>query len=180
MNFENHYPLFGYENIDLSFDKLETIIRNERPDWKAALQSIKGIYLITDRISGGRYVGAAYGDVGVWSRWCDYVATGHGGNAGLLALLDQLPIPVKTEKVEEGLGPPGEGEEEMPRSDFSMVTSGLEIPGVSDCEEFWDRTRNHRALEERNWQSRGRASDHCRWEHHHPYKSLREDARGCF
>ena len=68
MNFENHYPLFevqeilkepysgqgfpGYENIDLSFDELETIIRNERPEWKAALQSFKGIYLITDRISG--------------------------------------------------------------------------------------------------------------------------------
>jgi len=152
VNFENHYPLFevqeilkepysgqgfpGYENIDLSFDELETITRNERPDWKAALQSIKGIYLITDRISGGRYVGAAYGDVGVWSRWCDYVATGHGGNAGLLALLDQLPIPVKTEKVEEGLGPPGEGEEEMPRADFSMVASGLEIPGYRIVRNF--------------------------------------------
>jgi hypothetical protein len=134
VNFENHYPLFevqeilrepysgqrfpGYENIDLSFDELETIIRNERTDWKTALQSIKGVYLITDRSSGGRYVGAAYGDVGVWSRWCSYVATSHGGNAGLLALLDQLPVPVKPEEGEEGLGPPGDARIGYCRANF--------------------------------------------------------------
>jgi hypothetical protein len=91
VNFENHYASFevqellrepysgrsfpGYEDIDLSFEELETLVRNSRPDWKAALESVKGIYLITDTKTGRRYVGSAYGDQGVWSRWCAYVAS---------------------------------------------------------------------------------------------------------
>lgn len=80
-------PFPGYEDIDLSFEEIETIVRNTRPDWKAALQSVKGIYLITDKLTGKRYVGSAYGEGGVWSRWCEYVSSGHGGNAELLKLV---------------------------------------------------------------------------------------------
>jgi len=29
----------GYEDIDISFDELETLVQNERSDWKAALES---------------------------------------------------------------------------------------------------------------------------------------------
>jgi hypothetical protein len=76
----------GFEDIDLSFEELETLVRNSRPDWKAALASVKGIYLISDVTTGKRYIGSAYGDGGVWSRWCEYVATGHGGNIELRAL----------------------------------------------------------------------------------------------
>ena len=95
-NFENHYSSFevqevlrepysgrsfpGYEDVDISFDELETLVRNDRPDWKAALESVKGIYLITDTKTGRRYVGSAYSEHGIWSRWCSYVASGHGGN----------------------------------------------------------------------------------------------------
>ena len=102
VNFENHYPDFevqeilrepysgrsfpGYEEIDLSFEELETLVRNDRPDWKAALESVKGVYLITDITTGKRYVGSAYGDQGIWSRWCSYVSSGHGGNIELRAL----------------------------------------------------------------------------------------------
>ena len=55
VNFENHYSDFevqeilrepysgrsfpGYEDIDISFDELETLVQNERSDWKAALGS---------------------------------------------------------------------------------------------------------------------------------------------
>lgn len=101
-NFENHYDSFevqemlrepysgrqfpGYEDIDLSFDELETLVKNDRPDWKAALESTKGVYLISDTSTGKRYVGSAYGDQGLWSRWCNYVASGHGGNVELRAL----------------------------------------------------------------------------------------------
>jgi hypothetical protein len=103
VNFENHYPELevaeilrepysgrsfpGYEDIALSFEELETIVRNERPDWKAALESVKGIYLITDASTGKRYVGSAYGDSGIWSRWTSYVFSGHGGNVELRALV---------------------------------------------------------------------------------------------
>ena len=100
VNFENHYDgahtlrvseilrepysgrtFPGYEEVAISFGELEAIVRNDRPDWKAALESVKGVYLITDAKSGKQYVGSAYGDQGVWSRWEDYVKSGHGGNA---------------------------------------------------------------------------------------------------
>lgn len=76
----------GYEDIDLSFEELETLVRNDRPDWKAALVSVKGVYMITDISTGKRYVGSAYGETGIWSRWNEYIATGHGGNVGLREL----------------------------------------------------------------------------------------------
>ena len=78
----------GHDKIDLSFQELETLVRNSRPDWMAALGSAKGIYLITDTSTGFRYVGSAYWDRGVWYRWCDYVATGHGGNVKLRKIVD--------------------------------------------------------------------------------------------
>ncbi len=77
----------GYNKIDHSFEQLETLIKRERPDWMSALKNIKGIYLITDTKTGFRYVGAAYGEQGVWSRWCDYIFTGHGHNAELQKLV---------------------------------------------------------------------------------------------
>jgi hypothetical protein len=95
-NMEPHYPEFevqeilrepysgrafcGYDEIDLSFEELEALIKNDRPDWKTALESVKGIYLITDTHTGKRYIGSAYGDQGIWSRWKCYIETGHGGN----------------------------------------------------------------------------------------------------
>ncbi len=79
----------GYDKIDLSFAELEVLIKNNRQDWKTTLESIKGIYLITDTNTNKRYVGSARGDDGIWSRWTDYVNTGHGGNKGLRELIKQ-------------------------------------------------------------------------------------------
>lgn len=77
----------GYENINLGFEQLEIIFKNQKNDWKAALQNVKGVYLVTDKNNGKRYVGSAYGDAGIWSRWACYVGTGHGWNDGLTELL---------------------------------------------------------------------------------------------
>ena len=71
VNFENHYDgahtlrvseilrepfsgrtFPGYEDVAISFGELEVVVRNDRPDWKAALESVKGVYLITDAKSG--------------------------------------------------------------------------------------------------------------------------------
>lgn len=82
----------GFEDIDLSFEELETLIRNERQDWHAALESAKGVYLVTDTNSGRRYVGSAYGDQGIWSRWRQYVESGHGGNVELARLVAEKGI----------------------------------------------------------------------------------------
>jgi len=79
----------GYESIDLSFEQLEIIIKNERPDWRGALQNIKGVYLITDKLLGKRYVGSAYGEVGIWARWQCYIDNGHGHNAELKELIKE-------------------------------------------------------------------------------------------
>lgn len=80
----------GYESIDLLFAGLANLVRNQRLDWKTALQFTKGVYLITDLSNGKRYVGSAYGDFGLWSRWECYVNTGHGFNDGLVDLIAKL------------------------------------------------------------------------------------------
>lgn len=108
VNFENHYESFivqevlretytgrqfpGYDDIDLSFVELEALVKNERPDWKASLENTKGIYLISDTLTSKRYVGSAYGDQGIWSRWCNYVFSGHGGNVELRSLVNNLTL----------------------------------------------------------------------------------------
>jgi hypothetical protein len=77
----------GYENVEHSFSQLEAIIKQSKTDWKAALENVKGVYLIVDRGTGKMYVGSAYGDSGIWSRWVCYIATGHGGNDQLTELI---------------------------------------------------------------------------------------------
>ncbi len=68
----------GYENISQDFFMLEVIFKNERTNWKSALENIKGVYVITDKKTGKKYIGSAYGDTGIWSRWASYMKTGHG------------------------------------------------------------------------------------------------------
>lgn len=103
VDFENHYAGMevievlaepyagrafpGFEDVDLSFEELKTLVRRGRLDWQTALQSVKGVYLITDVSTRRRYVGSACGDGGLWARWCQYVETGHGGNVELRQLV---------------------------------------------------------------------------------------------
>ena len=105
MKFENHYPAFevqeiirepysgrdfpSFENIDISFEELEVIVRNSRLDWAGALANVKGVYMISDVQTGKRYIGSAYGSQGIWSRWTSYVSTGHGGNVELRNLVNE-------------------------------------------------------------------------------------------
>lgn len=79
----------GYDEIDLSFVELEGLINNDSPDWKAALENVKGIYLFTDTKTGKHYVGSAYGNQGIWSRWKAYIETGDGGNKEIHKLIKQ-------------------------------------------------------------------------------------------
>lgn len=77
----------GYENVSIDLHSLDVIRRNQRQDWKTALINLKGVYLLVDKQTGRKYVGSAYGDLGIWSRWENYLDTGHGGNVGLRQLL---------------------------------------------------------------------------------------------
>ena len=67
-------------------------MRNDRPGWKAALENVKGVYLVTDTKTGRFYVGSAYGEQGVWSRWRNYADTGHGGNVELRKIVKSADL----------------------------------------------------------------------------------------
>ncbi|EIC19487.1 GIY-YIG nuclease family protein [Thiorhodovibrio frisius] len=88
----NGEPFCGYEKIDHEFSSVELIMRENRPDWKAALENVKGVYLITDKHTGKRYVGSAYGASGIWSRWSCYIGTGHGWNDEMTKLIQAKGI----------------------------------------------------------------------------------------
>lgn len=77
----------GYENINHNFFEMKQIFDNEKLDWKSSLESIKGVYLIVDKKNGKKYVGSAYGEYGIWSRWKCYMETGHGWNDELTTLI---------------------------------------------------------------------------------------------
>lgn len=77
----------GYNKVLLPLRSLRTIIRQNIQSWKTALCNVSGVYVITDTTNGKHYVGSAYGEGGIWQRWCSYASTGHGGNAELKELL---------------------------------------------------------------------------------------------
>ncbi|WP_415391762.1 GIY-YIG nuclease family protein [Paracoccus sp. SJTW-4] len=103
LNLENHYAHFiitevlarrysgrafpGYHSVNLDFHELEGLVRNDSPDWATALSHVKGVYLVTDTCTQRRYVGSAYGEWGIWSRWKTYIQLGHGGNSEMVELL---------------------------------------------------------------------------------------------
>jgi len=82
----------GYDNINHDFTTLETIFRTQKLDWKGALESVKGVYQIIDKSNGKKYVGSAYGEQGIWSRWACYIGTGHGWNDELTNLIKEEGI----------------------------------------------------------------------------------------
>jgi hypothetical protein len=73
----------GYRRVDLSMAQLASLVRENSESWRAPLSSFKGIYLITDTVTGKLYVGKADGEGDIWGRWCTYAATGHGHNVAL-------------------------------------------------------------------------------------------------
>lgn len=79
----------GYENIAHGFLQLESIFRQNKQDWKVALENSKGVYLIVDKSNGKKYVGSAYGEQGIWARWSCYIGTGHGWNDELTKLIKE-------------------------------------------------------------------------------------------
>jgi len=88
-----HYKQFtDYFDFILDFVELKEIITNQYSDWKRMLTATKGIYMISDTVSGKLYVGSAYGDEGIWGRWSKYVnSNGHGDNKTLKELIENSP-----------------------------------------------------------------------------------------
>jgi hypothetical protein len=82
-------PFPGHDRINHSLADLQAVVGHARADWRIALESMKGVYVIHDTGTGQRYVGSAYGDTGIWQRWSYYASTLHGDNDGLKKLLEQ-------------------------------------------------------------------------------------------
>ncbi|MEI6056311.1 MAG: GIY-YIG nuclease family protein [Lentisphaerota bacterium] len=82
----------GYANICHDFNMLLPIFKSQKDDWKAALENIKGVYVVTDKSNGKKYVGSAYGEAGIWARWSCYIGTGHGYNNELTRIISHEGI----------------------------------------------------------------------------------------
>ncbi len=65
----------GYKNVSVSYKELKRKIEIS-DEWRTALKSRKGVYLITDTKTGKLYVGSAYGDKGILGRWNTYLTSG--------------------------------------------------------------------------------------------------------
>jgi hypothetical protein len=79
-------PFSSFEEINHSFSAIEIIIKNDLNDWRAALSSVNGVYLLSDENTGKHYVGSACGSEGIWGRWRSYVYSYHGNNDELVTL----------------------------------------------------------------------------------------------
>jgi hypothetical protein len=88
--FDDEFP--GYHQVNVTWSELRAIVEGHVASWHTALKNQKGVYLITDDSNGKHYVGSAYGEKELWGRWCQYVATGHGGNAGLKKVAEQCGL----------------------------------------------------------------------------------------
>lgn len=65
----------GYENICKKYKELKQII--DMPIWRNALSNVYGVYVLTDTHTGKVYVGSAYGENGIYSRWKTYLTSGY-------------------------------------------------------------------------------------------------------
>lgn len=78
----------GFKKVSVSFSELGVIVRQAIPSWRAALENVAGVYLISDHLEGKLYVGSATGAGGIWARWCEYL-NGHGENVRLRKLIKE-------------------------------------------------------------------------------------------
>ena len=69
----------GYKNIKVGFQELKNMLQIS-DEWRTALKSRKGIYVITDTKAGKLYVGSAYGEKGILGRWEIYINSGYDKN----------------------------------------------------------------------------------------------------
>lgn len=79
----------GYTDVIIPYSLLKIVVAQQVPEWKAALSSVKGIYLIVDTSNGKMYVGEAPGENRIWQRWESYAKSGHGSDVELVALLKE-------------------------------------------------------------------------------------------
>jgi hypothetical protein len=82
----------GYNHSLISKQKLDIIVKHSIESWRAALENVSGVYLITDTKNGKKYVGSATGEGGIWQRWCQYSYSEHGNNVDLRNVLKEHEV----------------------------------------------------------------------------------------
>jgi hypothetical protein len=75
---EERFP--GFTSFRRELNSLASV----PPDWRTILSAVKGVYLLVDLKNGKQYVGSAQGSEGFWTRWEQYVSSGHGGNRRMM------------------------------------------------------------------------------------------------
>jgi len=118
-------PFISFENINHDFNAIEIIINNSLPDWKVALSSVYGIYLITDKKTGKQYIGSAYGKNGIWGRWESYINTFHGTNKDLKELFKTKAEPYFRDNFNFSI--------------LEVISSSVTKEKVMDKESLWKR-----------------------------------------
>lgn len=80
-------PFPGFDSLLIGFDELQAVVADDRYEqWRTALRSVQGIYLIADTRTGKLYIGKADGAERILGRWSEYAKNGHGGNVALREL----------------------------------------------------------------------------------------------
>lgn len=82
-------PFTDYESVELTFSELKEVIANKYADYYKPLSTVKGVYMIIDGNTGNQYIGSAYGNEAIYSRWANYALTCHGGNLELIKLYEE-------------------------------------------------------------------------------------------
>lgn len=87
-------PVFDvYLRFSLTHQELRHLVANAaaHPDWRDPLAAVGGIYMILAESTGQQYIGSASGAGGIWQRWSEYAASGHGNNIALRKLIARDP-----------------------------------------------------------------------------------------
>lgn len=118
----------GLSALSVSLAEFREIVRRHRLDWHGPLANLKGIYLLRDRTDGKLYVGSAYGEDGIWSRWSAYAFSGQGGNVQTVDRFGDDPVRYGTDNIEitllEPMLPSTGNEEVFARENFWKVALG--------------------------------------------------------
>lgn len=84
-------PVFDdYLEFALTHRELQEVFQRAEAhrEWRARLSAVAGVYMVLATTTGQQYVGSATGADGIWGRWAEYAANGHGGNALLKDLVE--------------------------------------------------------------------------------------------
>lgn len=78
----------GYQNVSLMYKDLKIALKN--PTWIKALKKVNAVYVITDISNGQLYIGSAYGEDGLFGRWCKYIDNLTGKNEEFVNLVEKF------------------------------------------------------------------------------------------